>query len=67
MRNIKAIDIARKLGVHSSAIYHEIRGKHSSRRLREAIADAVGIPYDKLWGNPITTASLPKFRRAVNG
>lgn len=47
---ISAVAIARKAGVDRSAISHVIAGRHKSKRLRRAIADALGLPYKEVWG-----------------
>jgi transcriptional regulator with XRE-family HTH domain len=49
-KDVSGADIARKVGVHRSAINHVINGKNRSPRLRQAIADALGEKYDTLWG-----------------
>ena len=59
---ITGADIARKVGpaswgagvtrhhVSKEAIGMTISGRLKSKRLRTAIAEAVGVPYDQLWG-----------------
>ncbi len=44
------MDICRKLGVSATWVSLVLNGKASSERVRKAIADAVGQPYERLWG-----------------
>jgi len=43
-------DICRKLGVSETWVSLVVNGKAPSVRIRQAIADACGQPYEKLWG-----------------
>lgn len=61
-RDLTAADIARRTRpaswgkgltrhhVTKEAIQQTINGRLKSPRLRKAIAEAVGVPYDQLWG-----------------
>jgi lambda repressor-like predicted transcriptional regulator len=60
-RNITCADIARKIGVHRSAITHTVNGRLSSYRLQQAIADSIKIPVHELW-----PSAFPKKREAQN-
>lgn len=50
MRNIKSVQIAHHLGVTPSAVSLVISGKQRSRRVQQAIADFLNMPYDEVWG-----------------
>lgn len=49
-KKIKQIDIAKKLGVKPCTVAGVVNGHRESRRIKQAIADAVGITFEKLWG-----------------
>jgi len=49
-KDVKGAEIARRIGVNRSAISKTIDGKIKSYRLRKAIAEALGVPYEELWG-----------------
>ena len=49
-KRLSGADIARKAGVDRSAIYHVISGRSKSKKLRQAIADALGMSYNEVWG-----------------
>ena len=58
-KNIKAImveakvpgkQIATQLKVSEAAVSQVVHKKIRSRRIQQAIAEAVGIPYERLWG-----------------
>jgi len=46
---VTQVSIARKLGVSKEYVYKVIHGIKNSRSVREAIAEAVGRPFDELW------------------
>ena len=46
---IKQVDIARQIGVDPSAVSAIIAGRKRSRRVREAIARALGVKIQELW------------------
>ncbi len=48
---ITGAEIARRAGVTRVAIYHVIEDRSKSRRLRKAIAKALGLPVEELWPN----------------
>ncbi len=50
LKGISGAEIARGIGVHRTAIYHTIEGKIKSYRIRKAIADALEVEYEELWG-----------------
>ena len=45
------MEIARKLGITKQFVNQVIKGHRPTRRVREAIARAVGKPVEKLWPN----------------
>jgi transcriptional regulator with XRE-family HTH domain len=45
-------EIARRGGVSKSAICQTIRGRIISARLRRTIAEAMGLPVEKIWPPP---------------
>lgn len=49
-KGISVREIARRVGVTNPAISYTIHRKVKSRRLRQAIAQAIGLPYEKVWG-----------------
>ena len=49
-KRLSGADIARKAGVDRSAIYHVISGRSKSKKLRQAIADALETSYEDIWG-----------------
>lgn len=48
-KGVSGAGIARKLGVDRSAIYKTISGEIKARRLRKAIAEAIGAEVEDLW------------------
>lgn len=46
---INGAQIGRKVGVSRDAISKTIKGEIKSRRLRKAIADAIGVKVEDLW------------------
>lgn len=49
-KGIKQKDIAEALDVSPGVVCGVIGGYFSSRRVRKAIADALQMPYEKVWG-----------------
>ena len=49
-KEITRADIARKAHVGRAAICMVISGRNKGQRLRAAIADALGVRYEVLWG-----------------
>jgi transcriptional regulator with XRE-family HTH domain len=47
---IKQADIAKQLGTTRGTISAAINGHHQSRRVKQAVADALKVDYEKLWG-----------------
>jgi len=43
--------IAKELFIPKELVYKVIHGIRSTRRVREAIANKIGLPYDEVWGN----------------
>ena len=48
-KRISGADIAKKAGVDRSAIYHVIAGRSKSKKLRQAIAEALEMSYKEVW------------------
>ncbi len=48
-KDVRAVDIARKEGVHPSLITNIIKGRKKSERIQRAIANAVDKPVEKLF------------------
>lgn len=48
-KGIPAAEIARQMSVSRQAIYQTVDGIIKSRRLRKAIADAIGLRVEDLW------------------
>lgn len=49
-KEVKQADIARDLAVTRGAVSRVISGHFPSRRIREALAEKAGVPFDKMWG-----------------
>jgi transcriptional regulator with XRE-family HTH domain len=49
-KGVTQTDIARQLGIDNSTVSCVINNGRQSRRVKEAIAKAVDVPFDKLWG-----------------
>lgn len=54
LKNIRPVDIARRLNVTRSAVTNVIKGVKTSQRIREAIAEAIGKDVEALW--PLSAA-----------
>lgn len=50
MRNIKPRRIAEAIGVTDSCVGHILHARKTSRRVQQAIADALEMAYEELWG-----------------
>lgn len=48
-KDVRAVDIARKINVHRSWITNVIKGRRPTRRIQKAIADALDKPVEKLF------------------
>ncbi len=48
-KNTSGFAIARKIGVTRGAVYLVIHGKRKSRRIQQAIADAIDMQVKDLW------------------
>jgi transcriptional regulator with XRE-family HTH domain len=48
-KDVRAVDIARKINVHRSWITNVIKGRRPTRRIQQAIADALNKPVEKLF------------------
>ncbi|GAB62695.1 MAG: HTH domain-containing protein [Candidatus Jettenia sp.] len=56
-RNISGAEIGRRMGVSRVAVYQVITGKTKSKRLRKAIADAIGMRVEDLWPENVYKAA----------
>lgn len=50
LKGISIKEIAKELGVSHAAVSRVVYGHTISRKIRQAIADKLRMPYDKLWG-----------------
>lgn len=50
MHKIRSRDLAKQIGVHESAVCHVLAGRKKSRRVQQAIADALDLSFEDLWG-----------------
>lgn len=64
-RKIKPADIAKKAGVSPITARIVLNGHGTSRRVKQAVADLLGKPYEKLWGD-LHAEIVSKEKRAVN-
>ena len=63
-RNLTFADIATRLSTNASAVTNVAKGRTNSRRIRDAIAAALGMSYEELWG-PERPINKEKRRQAV--
>jgi len=49
---ISQVSIARKLGISRAVVCSVIAGRDTSRRVQEAVALALGRPFEDIWGPP---------------
>jgi len=49
-KDLTAAGIGRAIGCTRSNVQHTIMGRSKSIRVRRAISEALGIPYEILWG-----------------
>jgi lambda repressor-like predicted transcriptional regulator len=49
MRGIKSREISDSLGITQSCLSHVLLGQVVSRRVQQAVADALGMSFDELW------------------
>lgn len=63
-KEITGAEIARRAGVDRSSIHHVITGKCRSERLRQVIAEALGVTVDELW--PEKPHKIQKYRKNTN-
>lgn len=54
LKNIRPVDIARRLNVTRSAVTNVIKGVKTSQRIRKAIAEAIGKDVEAVW--PLSAA-----------
>jgi len=51
MRKITGRQIAKSVGVTASYVSHVLAGREKSPRVLQAVADALGMTCEELWGN----------------
>ncbi len=49
-KKISQTDIANNLSIKPSTVSGIVNGHRKSLRIQKAIAEALGMPYEKLWG-----------------
>jgi len=49
LNRMTGAEIGRKLGVSTSLVCQVIRGEWPNPRVRRAVAEALGLPYKKVW------------------
>jgi len=47
---VSQADIAKRLGITREYVRKVIHGERSTRRVRQAIADALRMPFEEVWG-----------------
>lgn len=60
MNRITFRQVGKTIGVTHSCVSHVLYGRGKSRRVLQAVADVLHIPFDKLWGSK---ASFIRKRR----
>lgn len=50
LNGIKAVDIAKRLGLSPVTVNIVLNGYGKSHRVQKAIADALKVTYEELWG-----------------
>jgi len=59
-------DIARKLGITRVYVNRVINGERSTKRVRQAISDALGKPYEEVWGDEDQPFLIPEdYQREI--
>ena len=48
-KGIKQMDIAKNIGVSRATISYVVNGHSPSARIREAVAEALGLPVGDIW------------------
>lgn len=54
LKGITQTNIAAQLGVSRSTVACVVNGHGKSRRIQQAIADALGEKYERLWGRSLS-------------
>jgi transcriptional regulator with XRE-family HTH domain len=49
---IRSREIARSLGIKDSTVSHLLAGRTKSRRVQKAIAEALNMSFEDVWGTP---------------
>jgi transcriptional regulator with XRE-family HTH domain len=62
LKGLLAKDVARAAGVSRRMVTYVINGKQKSHLVRAAVAEALGLAYEKVWGEkePVSDSSRPK-------
>jgi lambda repressor-like predicted transcriptional regulator len=50
MHKITFRSIGKSLGISHSCVSHVLHGRGKSRRVLQAVADALGMTFEELWG-----------------
>lgn len=50
-KEVKGAAIAREVGCTRQNVYHVIKGRQATPKIRQAIADALGVQVSDLWPN----------------
>ncbi len=58
-RGLTAAELGRRANVDRSAITHTISNRKRSRRLRRLVAEAIGLSYEAVWGEPESAGRRP--------
>lgn len=67
LRKIKPAEIAKRAGVSPITVRLVLNGHRTSRRIKQAVADLLNKPYEKLWGNdPHHESIITNKKKAVN-
>jgi lambda repressor-like predicted transcriptional regulator len=53
LNGVKVTEIAKQLGVNQSAVSLIITQRQNSQRIQEAVAKAINLPFEKVWGKKI--------------
>ncbi len=58
-KGLTSAELAQRAGVDRSAIHHIIYRHQRSRRLRRLVAEAIGLSYEAVWGEPESAGRRP--------
>lgn len=57
LRGITMTEIARSLNVTHAAVSRVISGRDATPRIRQAVAQAIGVPVEEIWPDMATDAT----------